>query len=234
MTEESGQVRQRPTEGAKTLDNGIRVLKAVAAHPDGLTMTEVARAAQVHRTVAYRLLLTLGEHSLVTQGTDGRFRVGVGVLELSASMRSDLHSVAQPHLQELAEHTGATAHLTVLDGADAVSVAIVQPQDNPISVGYRIGRRHPATVGAAGMAILAGRAPQAGEREQIAKGRLQGYVASEGEMQAGAWGLAAPVRHDSLEATASVGIVALGAKDEVDTARWVVAAAQAISRSLAP
>jgi len=231
---ETGRGQQRPTEGAKTLDNGIRVLKAIAANPDGLTMTEVARLTGLHRTVTYRLLLTLGEHSLVTQGPDGRFRTGVGVLELSASMRSDLHSVAQPHLRELAERTGATANLTVLDGADAVSVAIAHPQDSPIHVAYRIGRRHPATVGAAGMAILAGRAPQAGERPEITRGRLHGYVASEGEIQAGAWGLAAPVRHDAVEATASVGVVALGAKDEADTAHWVVEAAKAVSRSLAP
>ena len=49
-------------------------------------------------------------------GGDSRFRVGVGVLELSASMRSDLQSAAQPHLRVLADRTGATAHLTVWTG----------------------------------------------------------------------------------------------------------------------
>jgi DNA-binding IclR family transcriptional regulator len=225
--------QQRPIEGAKTLDNGIKVLKVVAAHPDGLTMTEIARAVGIHRTVAYRLLLTLGQHSLVTQGGDSRFRVGVGVLELSASMRSDLQSAAQPHLRVLADRTGATAHLTVLDGVDAVSVAIVEPQESEMHVAYRIGRRHPATVGAAGMAILAGRPAQAGERIEITAGRQQGYVASEGEIQLGAWGLAAPVPHGTNNAIASIGVVALGVGQESETASLVIAAAQAISRSLA-
>jgi DNA-binding IclR family transcriptional regulator len=224
--------QQRPAGGAKTLDNGIRVLKVVAAQPNGLTMMEVARATGVHRTVAYRLLLTLGEHSLVTQGEDGRFRVGVGVLELSATVRSDLQSAAQPQLRALADRTGATAHLTVLDGADAVSIAIVEPHDSEMHVAYRIGRRHPATVGAAGMAILAGRPPQPGERDQITVGRRQGYVASEGEIQSGAWGLAAPVPHGSTNAFASIGVVTLGVAHETDTARWVIAAARAIGPAI--
>jgi DNA-binding IclR family transcriptional regulator len=233
VAEEAEQPKQRPAEGAKTLDNGIRVLKAVAANPDGLTMTEIAKATGMHRTIAYRLLLTLGQHSLVTQGDDGRFRVGVGVLELSASMRSDLQSVAQPHLRVLADRTGATAHLTVLDGTDAVSVAIVEPQDSEMHVAYRIGRRHPATVGAAGMAILAGRPAQPAERVEITAGRSQGYVASEGEIQVGAWGLAAPVPHGTNNAIASIGVIALGTGEETETARWVISAAEAISRSLA-
>jgi DNA-binding IclR family transcriptional regulator len=233
VAQEAQQPQQRPVEGAKTLDNGIRVLKVVAAHPDGLSMTEIARTVGVHRTVAYRLLLTLGQHSLVTQGDDGRFRVGVGVLELSASMRSDLQSAAQPHLRQLADRTGATAHLTVLDGADAVSVAIMEPQDSEMHVAYRIGRRHPATVGAAGMAILAGRPAQPAERPEITRGRNQGYVASEGEIQLGAWGLAAPVPHGTDNAIASIGVVALGTGEETETSRWVISAAQAISRTLA-
>ncbi|KQQ08930.1 hypothetical protein ASF46_14500 [Rathayibacter sp. Leaf296] len=220
-------------EGAKTLDNGIRVLKVVAAHPDGLTMTEISRAAGVHRTVAYRLLLTLGQHSLVRQSEDGRFRVGVGVLELSASLRTDLQSAAQPHLRSLAESTGATAHLTILDGDDAVSIAIVEPQDAEMHVAYRIGRRHRATVGAAGMAILAGRPLHPDERAEIALGRQQGYVASHGEIQSGAWGVAAPVPHPSGLAFASVGVVALGIGAEEEIARHVIRAAQAVGDTLA-
>ena len=100
-------------------------------------------------------------------------------------------------------------------------------------VAYRIGRRHPATVGAAGMAILAGRPAQPAERPEITRGRNQGYVASEGEIQLGAWGLAAPVPHGTDNAIASIGVVALGTGEETETSRWVISAAQAISRTLA-
>ena len=68
-------------------------------------------------------------------------------------------------------------------------------------VAYRIGRRHPATVGAAGMAILAGRPAQPAERIEITAGRQQGYVASEGEIQVGRLGFGRPgtARHEQRD-----------------------------------
>lgn len=219
--------------GAKTLDNGLRVLKEVAANPTGLTMTELARATGLHRTVAYRLLLTLGQHSMVTQDSDGRFRVSVGVLELSASLRGDLQSAARPHMQLLANSTGATVHLTVLDGQDAIGIAIAEPASSQLHVTYRVGRRYPATVGAAGMAILAGRPPLPSERLAVTIGRSQGYVVSNGEIQSGAWGLAAPIVGRGGDVSSSVGVIAMGARDEREMAPQVVAAAQTIGSLVA-
>lgn len=232
MTDESLRDAQRAAEGSKTLDNGIRVLEVVAAHPDGLTMTEVARAAGIHRTVAYRLLSTLRSHRLVTQGRDARFRLGLGILELSSNLRSDLQSAAQPQLRKLAEDTGVTVHLTVLDGADAVGIALVEPPDSDLHVAYRIGRRYPATVGAAGLAILAGGKPTPGERPELATGRRLGYVASHGEIQSGAWGLAAPIPNGKGDAVASVGVIAFSALDEAQTAARVIASARVIADSM--
>jgi DNA-binding IclR family transcriptional regulator len=221
-----------PAAGAKTLDNGIRVLKAVAAHPQGLGVTEIARVVGVHRTVAYRLLGTLSRHSLVSQGKDGHYRLGLGVVELSMSLRSDLRSAARPHLRDLAEATGATAHLTILDAEDAISIAVVEPGNVGVHVAYRVGFRHPVTVGAAGLAILLGRAPQPGERREVTEGRGRGFAASQGELQNGAWGLAAPVPGADGESVASVGVIALGPLDEASTSELVLRAAEAIRREL--
>jgi DNA-binding IclR family transcriptional regulator len=231
VTEEES-LAVRVEAGAKTLDNGLRVLKEVAASPDGVTMTELARATGLHRTVAYRLLLTLGQHCMVTQDDNGRFRIGVGVLELSAALRGDLQSAARPQMQLLADSTGATVHLTVLDGQDAIGIALAEPAGSQLHVTYRVGRRYPASVGAAGMAILAGRPPMPGERPAVAVGRSRGYVVSSGEIQSGAWGLAAPILGRGRDVSASVGVIAMGARDEHEMARQVVATAETIGRSL--
>ncbi|MDT7728811.1 MAG: hypothetical protein QOI21_5387 [Actinomycetota bacterium] len=220
-----------PAAGAKTLDNGIRVLKAVAAHPQGLGVTEIARVVGIHRTVAYRLLGTLTQHSLVSLGKDGHYRLGPGVVELSMSLRSDLRSVARPHLRDLAEATGATAHLTILDGQDAVSIAVVEPGNVGVHVAYRVGFRHPVTVGAAGLAILLGRSPQPGERAEVTAGRGRGFAASQGELQSGAWGLSAPVTGVDGEPVASVGVIALGPLDEAATSSLVLRAADCLRRA---
>lgn len=193
-----------PAETSQTLDRGLRVLDVLASAPGGLTVTELATRLDVNRTVVYRLVSTLEQHALVRRDPRGRLHVGLGVLHLASAVQPVLRDLAVPVLRELAEAVGCTAHLTVADGEEALALAVVEPSWTDFHVSYRIGSRHPLNQGAAGKAILLGRQP-GGEQ----------YAATAGELQAGAHGLAAPVRGvDGLEA--SVGIVTLGGAIDVD------------------
>ena len=97
---------------------------------------------------------------------------------------------------------------------------MIEPSWTDFHVSYRVGARHPLDRGAAGRAILAGREPGG-----------PGYVATTGELQPGARGIAASVLGvDGLEA--SVGIVIL---DDIDVDRLgpqVVAAAHELASLL--
>lgn len=177
------------------------MLDVLASAPGGLTVTELAGQLGVNRTVVYRLVSTLEQHALIRKDTRGRLHVGLGVLHLASAVQPVLRDVAVPVLRSLAEAVGCTAHLTVADGEEALALAVVEPSWTDFHVAYRVGARHPLSKGAAGKAILAGREPGG-----------PGYVQTSGELQAGAQGVAAPVRGvDGLEA--SVGIVTL---DQVD------------------
>ena len=50
---------------SQTLSRGIRALEILAAAPGPLTIAELADAMGVHRSVAYRILRTLEDHSLL-------------------------------------------------------------------------------------------------------------------------------------------------------------------------
>jgi DNA-binding IclR family transcriptional regulator len=188
-------------ETSQTLDRGLRVLDALASAPGGLTVTELAGQLGVNRTVVYRLVSTLELHALVRRDGRGRLHVGLRVLHLASAVQPVLRDLAVPVLRALAERVGCTAHLTVADGEEALALAVVEPSWTDFHVAYRVGARHPLSKGAAGKAILAGRQPGG-----------ESFVTTVGELQAGATGLAAPVRGvDGLEA--SVGIVTL---DDID------------------
>jgi DNA-binding IclR family transcriptional regulator len=147
-------------ETSQTLDRGLRVLKLLADSDHGLTVTELAARLGVNRTVVYRLLATLEQHSLVRRDLGGRARVGLGVLGLSHQVHPLLREAALPALRSLAEDIGATAHLTLVDGSEALAVAVVEPTWTDYHVAYRTGFRHALDRGAAGRAILAGRGMQ--------------------------------------------------------------------------
>jgi DNA-binding IclR family transcriptional regulator len=144
-------------ETSQTLDRGLRVLAMLADSPHGLTVTEIAGAVAVNRTVVYRLVTTLEQHNLARRDGAGRVHVGLGVLALSRGLQPVLREAAGPVLRSLAEELGATAHLTLADGGEALAIAVVEPTWTDFHVAYRVGARHALDQGAAGRAILLGR-----------------------------------------------------------------------------
>lgn len=207
-------------ETSQTLDRGLRVLAVLAECSEGLTVTELATRLDVNRTVVYRLISTLEQHSLVRRDTRGRLFVGLGVLHLASAVQPLVRDLAVPVLRSLAEAIGSTAHLTVADGDEALALAVVEPTWTDYHVAYRVGSRHPLSQGAAGKAI--------GLTDPVGPA----YAVTSGELQSGARGLAAPVRGvDGLRA--SVGIVTLdGSIDEQVVAPRVIAAAEQVARAL--
>jgi DNA-binding IclR family transcriptional regulator len=213
---------------AQTLDRGLRLLQFVADTPGGLTITEAAARLGVGRAVVYRLAATLAAHGMVRRDSAGRLRLGAGVLHLARRAQPLVADAALPALRSLAEQVGATAHLTVAEGGEAVALAVVEPSWTRFHVAYRAGSRHPLERGAAGKAILAGRAGTAG-----AAGRAgtNGWSVTTGELEPGAYGIAAPVLGvEGLEA--SVGVVALAPLDASTVGPAVERAARTVAAAL--
>ncbi|NUK55456.1 helix-turn-helix domain-containing protein [Streptomyces lunaelactis] len=221
-------------ETSQTLDRGLRVLKLLADTDHGLTVTELSNKLGVNRTVVYRLLATLEQHALVRRDLGGRARVGLGVLRLGRQVHPLVREAAMPALRSLAEDIGATAHLTLVDGAEALAVAVVEPTWTDYHVAYRAGFRHPLDRGAAGKAILAARQSRQNKQgKQGKQGGLDepGYTLTHGELEAGASGAAAAlVGVTGIEG--SVGVVMLADSVPERVGPRVVDAAREVADAL--
>ncbi|MEU7863539.1 helix-turn-helix domain-containing protein [Nonomuraea sp. NPDC049141] len=200
-------------ESAQTLERGLRLLRLLADGKGGRTPTELSAELSLSRPVVYRLVTTLLSEGFVRRDAEGRVHLGFGVLVLAQAVQPLLRAAALPTLRRLAEDVGATAHLTVAEGDDGLAVAVVEPSWTNMHVAYREGSRHSLLRGAAGQAILA-----------LREGR-DDYLVTEGQLQEGARGIAAPVTGlPWLEA--SVGVVTFGPLDESAGRRVVEAAAE--------
>ncbi len=208
-------------ETSQTLDRGLAILQLLASpeRAGGLTITELAAELGVGRAVVYRLVATLDVRDFVSRGQDGRVRLGLGLPRLSMAVRPMLVGAATPVLRELADRSGATAHLTIVEGTEALALAVVEPSWTDFHVGYRVGSRHPLDQGAAGRAILSARAGSTA------------YTLTGGELQAGAHGIAAPVV-DVPGLEASVGIVSMTTLDADRHGAQVVSAARRVAAAL--
>lgn len=206
-------------ETSQTLDRGLTLLRLLAVAPEGRTISELADELGVGRTVVYRLVGTLEQHDLARRDETGRVLVALGVLGLARSVAPQARALTGPVLRRLADHVGATAHLTVAEGDEGFVLAAVEPTWTQVHVAYRVGARHPLTRGAAGRAIIAGRSG------------ASAAVMSSGELQAGATGVAAPIL-DVPGLEASVGVVSLETIELATVGPLVVAAAGEISALL--
>jgi DNA-binding IclR family transcriptional regulator len=207
-------------ETAQTLARGLRILSLVAASESRWSINEIAEALGISRTAAYRLIVTLEEHDLLHRDEQGRIGAGFGMMAFRNAYLPELKSRATAALTTLADASGATAHLTIADGADAVALLVVEPSRSDLHVAYRVGARHRLDTGAAGKAILLGR-----------EGEAARLASTSGELQPGAEGMAAPVRGvPGLEA--SVGIVSLHHIDAATIEPLVLAAADAVATAL--
>jgi len=162
-------------------------------------------------------------HPALREIVDARVHVDA-VLALARQVQPVLREAALPALRRLSDSVGATAHLTVVDGSDALAVAVVEPTRSDFHVAYRVGARHPLDRGAGGKAVLAGRATGGRPFEP-------GWVVSTGELQPGAFGVASPLL-GVAGIEASVGVLALTDLNVEDVGPKVLRAAGEVARAL--
>ena len=228
-----------PASSSLTLERGLRVLRVLSEHPEGMTVSDLADALRTHRAGIYRLLAAHLSERMVWRRED-RYFLGTGLIELASRVQPRLQEVAGPLLQALADELTATAALTVRDGEDAAVVLDVRsPRHADLHITYRPGLRHPLAIAASGIAILAGGAPRPSERAEVTAARERGWAKSTGELLPGASGIAAPVPAPPMgsagpagPATAAVSAVWIGDRDDNAMARAVIASARGLSDAL--
>lgn len=217
----------------QTLDRGIQALFVVAARRDGISVPDLADELGVPRATAYRIVTTLISHGLLRRADSGLLHLGAVLPALAGQYWPGFLGMAQPILQRLADESGATSFISIAEGDDCVVLMTAEPTIPILRVGYRAGSRHPLSMGAAGLAILAMRPPTLNEPVELSEVRRIGYSVTQGQLQRGAVGIAAGVSHSkntSMGFEASVGIVALEGFDIQANTPLVKSAAEAIAR----
>lgn len=143
-------------ELVQSLIRGLAVIRSFDAEHAELTLSDVARRTGLSRAAAGRFLRTLEAVGYVR--TDGRlFSLRPRVLELGQAYLSSLSlpELAQPHLDALVAQVGESASMSVLDGAETISVARSVARGRILILANTVGTRFPAYAGAMGRVLLA-------------------------------------------------------------------------------
>ncbi|MDQ4502098.1 helix-turn-helix domain-containing protein [Sinomonas sp. ASV322] len=208
---------------SQTLSRGIRALEILADSRAPLTIAELAASLGLHRSIAYRIIRTLEDHSLVERDDSGRLLPGAGLAVLARGVARDLQSAASPELGRIADELGMTAFVVVWDHAECVTLATVEPRHNGATLAQRPGTRHSVSSGAPGIAIQSalGRAeweqrmPGVPYRLEADEARERGYAVSHDEVIPGVFSVAVPIQPPRQRPSA-LAVVHLGGNMETE------------------
>ncbi len=242
MTVTSDDAAATGNDTVQSLARGLAVIRAFdAEHPD-LSLSDVARRADITRAAAGRFLRTLEQLGYV-RGTDERsgrrFSLTPRVLELGFSYLSALSipEIVQPHLETLSREIGESVSAAVLDEHEIVYVARV-PTRRIMSVRITIGTRFPAFATSMGRVLLAGMPDAALDallaasdrpsltertvtdapalRAEIDRVRDQGWALIDGELEPGLRSVAVPLHDRRGDVVAAVNVSTSATRDSVD------------------
>ncbi|MBX3530449.1 MAG: helix-turn-helix domain-containing protein [Rhizobiaceae bacterium] len=233
-TSDEGSGQPRRTDHVGSLEKGLAVLDALAAHPRGLTLTDTAEAVGLTRAGARRLLLTLVATGHARQ--EGRlFLLTPRLLTLARSWLTGvpLWEFALPHMRAVAEALNESCSAAVLADTDVVYVARV-PGERIMSVSLHVGTRLPAWCTSMGRVLLGGLAPAdlpgvlsrsklvqntpktqtdpAALMRAIADAARDGYALVDEELEMGLMSIAVPIRERSGRIVGAINVPAQSAR----------------------
>jgi DNA-binding IclR family transcriptional regulator len=141
----------------QSVDRSARILKALAAGPRRLGVSELAERLELSRPTVHGLLQTLQAHGFVEQDRDSdKYQLGAGLLQLGNSYLdlNELRSRSIVHSERLAERTDMAVRVGVMHGATVVVVHHVFRPGTALQI-PEVGAELPVHASALGKALLA-------------------------------------------------------------------------------
>lgn len=220
---------------SQSLERGLAILECFTAERPVWGIADLADELGMSRSTTHRYVLTLTALGHLVQGSRRKYRLGLAVTELgmSALSSTSLREHARVPLRELSKRAPYTLAIGMLDGPELLyldRVRAARRGQGLIDLDLKAGSRLPPHCCAIGKLLLAG-LPEAERRQLIAeltleprgphtttsKNALRGELArmrsealavSKEELAPGLYEIAAPVRTQTRETIAAVGMQA--------------------------
>lgn len=133
----------------------FQILNAFTHAGEKLTLSQLARKLDMNIATAHRFLNTLQLVGAIVKTPDGSFELGLLLADLGGrvSVFDAMHSITQPHVEELVAQFGETIHAAILD-KDMVCYVAKDEGARSLTIITRMGARLPAYCTGLGKALL--------------------------------------------------------------------------------
>lgn len=240
----------------QVIERAMRLLDALAAQPDPVTLKELSATTGLHASTAHRILNDLVVGRYVERVDNGLYQLGMRLLELGSLVKGRLNvrEAAIAAMRSLHKLTGQTVNLSVQQGDEIVYIDRAWSERSGMQVVRAIGGRAPLHLTSTGKLFLstadtrqvrayALRTGLAGhtrnsltdlerlERE-LALVRRHGYARDNEELELGVRCIAAGIFDDTGKLVAGLSISAPSERLQDDWIKALVDTAASISEAL--
>jgi DNA-binding IclR family transcriptional regulator len=146
----------KPQSGVQTIHRAIAILRALSDDDEkGLRLSKIATKVDLHVTTTRRILLVLCAEGFAAYNPATKlYHIGPEMYALTDKPRyAVFRKTYRSAIENIANKTGNTVHLTVRSGNETLCVDRCEGQ-GAVRIVYELGRRTPLGLGAGGMAIL--------------------------------------------------------------------------------
>lgn len=217
-----GTKREKANYMIQSVSHALDVLEELCKAGGETGVTDLSKRLRLHKNNVFRLLATLELRGYVEQNASTEnYRLGVKSLQLGQAylMQSNLVARAYPILKALADETGETVSLVILQNGQ-VQFPLSVESKRPVKVGPRIGVSFSAKANAAGRLLtaqlpdavlaemLAANTPQdVAIRNQLNDLRTQGSIIDKGAIEADVISVAKIIRGSSSEIAGAIEVL---------------------------
>jgi IclR family transcriptional regulator, KDG regulon repressor len=249
--------RKRTRQTSQTLRRGLKILELTASGKSDLPIRELAKEANLPRSIVHRLISTLQDEGYIQKNTANpgyHLSSKLWSLGCAAIQGLEVRQVARPYLENLSYKTNELVALGILDGREVVYLDKIDCSQT-VRAYIPIGGRAPAYCISTGKAILAHRGEDevltmafsmkkftvhtvvgTALKKDLAEIRKRGYSINFGEWHEDLGGVASAIRGREGNVVAAIGItvpIHRLAKENIDPlGRLVMKAAAEISHDL--
>lgn len=240
----------------QVIDRAMRLLDALAAHPDPVTLKELSATTGLHASTAHRILNDLVVGRYVERVDNGLYQLGMRLLELGSLVKGRLNvrEAAQAAMRTLHHQTGQTVNLSVQQGDEIVYIERAWSERSGMQVVRAIGGRAPLHLTSTGKLFLSVADPKqvrsyaqrtglAGHtrnsltdidqlQRELAQVRRHGYARDNEELEMGVRCIAAGIQDDTGKLVAGLSISAPAERMRDEWIDLLVHTAAGISEAL--
>ncbi len=140
----------------QVIERAMRLLDALAAQPDPVTLKELSATTGLHASTAHRILNDLVVGRYVERVDNGLYQLGMRLLELGSLVKGRLNvrEAAIAAMRSLHKLTGQTINLSVQQGDEIVYIDRAWSERSGMQVVRAIGGRAPLHLTSTGKLFL--------------------------------------------------------------------------------